>query len=326
MRLRENLLANPRREGPDATKRRLALLVSYDKLADLNNILGNPGQAREFALKVVKESQPLLDTDPLATELLSRGHYYLGNLTAHLGDLAGSNYHFEQGLQIWRKVRQTDPTNATAKRMMGTLYDALGDREVELRHGNEALQYYQQAHEIYAAMHKKEPHNGELQWDLANSYFRLATARRLGADLAGAAKDDREALKLRETLAKTDPNNLQRLEELMISQARCGNYRQAAGAVGDLRKRAPKDPSALIAAARCYGACIQAVQASIEAGQAKPAEAAELCRQYTNGAVECVDQAVAHGYKDAFVLEHQPDLQTLQSSAAYQKTLDKLRR
>jgi serine/threonine-protein kinase len=329
MRLRERLLAKPQKDGPDVVKRQMALGVSYDKLASLNNHLGNLGQSRQFALKELEVSRAILannPTDPLATEQLCDAYCVLGQVSAHLGDPHGSNESFARCLEAWQKSREADATNATAKRKIGTVYEAMGDCEAESGKGQEALQHYLQANQIYRSMHNKEPKNAELQWLLAYSHFRLATARRLCGDRPGAENDDRESLRLREILAKTDPNNLQRIEELMISQARCGNYQQARAAADAVRRRAPRDPSALLSAAYCYAACIETVRAKAHASEMAAPTAEALCRDLMAAAVNCVDQAISHGYKDGFSLKHSPDLAALQGSREYMDALEKLKR
>jgi tetratricopeptide (TPR) repeat protein len=223
-------------------------------------------------------------------------------------------------LEIWQTVRKADPTNAIAKKKLGWVYDEMGDREAEFRRGKEALEFHSMANEIFQAMIKKEPENAELQWYLAHSHYRLATARRLLGDRLAAERDDREALRLREHLAKADPNNLQRIEELMISRARRGDHQAAAKAADDLRKRVPKDASVLVSAACCYGACIQAAQAYASDPGVRRSEVAEVSEKYAAAARESVKEAISLGFRDAFALQHNPNLEPLQTDERY-KTL-----
>jgi serine/threonine-protein kinase len=328
MRLREKLLASPRSAGPPQAVRRDALVVSYDKLANLSDLIGDMTEAKNYALKALEPSQAILAANPgdfHAKQTLTNAYYYLGKVSAHRGDVAAGRKYFQKCLEMWQAFCKAEPTNGTAKMKLGWVYDVTGDLEAEYRRAKEALEFYLKGHDIHQAMYKKEPQNAELQWYLAYSNYRLATARRMGGDLAGAQKDDRESLSLRELLAKTDPNNFQRIEELMISRARCGNYREAARAAADLRKRAARDASVLVSVACCYGACIRAVHEKADGDGARSAQAADLCRTYTALAVDSVKQAVTLGYQDAFALEHHPDLESLQSDAHYKSVLAQLK-
>jgi serine/threonine-protein kinase len=328
MRLREGLLANPQKGGPDPLNRRVGLLVSYDKLANLCEQTGDPRRARDLARKQLKLAEEVLRAKPehpLAIELLSGACCHLGQAEMHLGNPEGGWKQLERALAVWEKVRKTDPTNGTAKRKMGTVYEFMGDESVLTGQYREALDLYLKAHGIYETMAKKEPQNAELQWLLAYSCFRTANARRLLGDPAAAETDDRQCLKLRQALAKTDPRNLQRIEELMVSQARCGNHLEASKAANALRQRAPRDITALLAAAECYCACLRAVpDQPASPGVASPGTES-LRREYAQSALDSVEQALQLGYKDMFLLAHDPGLQPLQSSLRFKELLAKLR-
>jgi hypothetical protein len=325
MHLREKLLANPRKDGPEAAARRVGLAVSYNKLAEFSQQIGDSKLAREFAQKELDATSSRAATGfSLASELYADALTYLGNASVRLGDAESGQQYFKDGLRAWREISKSDPTNAVAKKKTGIIYDSMGDAAAGSRKGQEALAYYQEGNAIYSAMHEKEPQNAELLWLLAYSHYRIATAKRLCGDLVGAQKSDNESLRLREKLFKTDPNNLQRIEELMISLARCGDIERASKMAEDVRQRAPKDPIVLVAAACCYGACIQALQKKTDARQINEAEASALRRRYTKAAIESASQAIAHGYQDRYALERSLDLEAFQASPEYKKMLEKL--
>jgi serine/threonine-protein kinase len=328
LRLRQHVLTNPGSGGPPQPRRRMALLVSYDKLASLSDQTGDLKAANDFAVALLKQSQAILaaNSDHLqAKQTLTNACAFLGKMSAYRGDVDTSAKYSQQCLDIWQATCQKEPTNATAKTKLAFVFEANGDREAERGRGKEALEWYQKAREIYQPLHQKELQNAELQWRLAFSFFRMATARRLSGDLAGADKDDRESLRLREVLAKTDPNNFQRIEELMLSRARCGNYQQAAKDANDLHRRGARDASLLISIARCYGACIHAVRQGLQAERIKPSEATSLCRMYADSALQSIEQAIALGYRDSFTLEHDLDLQPVQTEAGFKALVSRLK-
>jgi serine/threonine-protein kinase len=328
MHLREQLLTRTRTPQPSADLRRIALVISYDKIANVCDEIGDLKKAHDYATKSMQLSQEILKKSPQDLSMLqtlSGAYRCLGKNSDHSGNRDGGDKYYPLCLGIWEdatKAIKGAETNVIIKKKTAWSHLVLGDRAVELGQYQKALEEYNRANEMFLAIHKKEPQNAELQWWLANSHYGLASAKRLMGDRAGAHRDDQAALRLREGLARTDPNNFQRIEELMVSRARCGNYRDAAAAADALCKRAPRDVTAILAAACCYATCARAID---EQGGSKPASASDQHQKYVNSGLESIKRLIALGYKDVYALEHNPDLEVLQEHAEYKTALAKLK-
>jgi tetratricopeptide (TPR) repeat protein len=220
-----------------------------------------------------------------------------------------------------RQAAQQDSTSAAAKRDLGAVLDAQGDLQAEQGNSAAALEAYRQAHELYAALCKKEPDNLEDQWYLGHSHYRLGTAHQLAGDAARAARELSESLKVREAMVAKDPGSVQLRTELILARAHCGQHAEAARAAAKLRRQVSKHPGVLFSVARAYALCVAAV------GSGKgPVSAAEqaLQRQYTEAALEALRQAIRLGYKDREALRLEPDLSALRGSTSFQALLEQL--
>jgi tetratricopeptide (TPR) repeat protein len=221
----------------------------------------------------------------------------------------------QRAITIRQQAAKDEPSSAAAKRDLGAALDALGDLELEQGNAPGAIERYRAAHALYTAVAAKEKDNMEDVWCLAHSYYRLGTAANLRGDSSQAAQDWNESLKLRDTLVKKDPKNVQFRTELMLARARCNQYVEAARDADGLRLRAPKDAEVLFSVARGYALCAAAIGSTKQ-----PLAAADraLQQRYTDSACETLTQAIKLGYADQEALSRNPDLTALRGSSAYQ--------
>jgi serine/threonine protein kinase/tetratricopeptide (TPR) repeat protein len=323
---RQALAAHIQTPAVTPAMRNAALSASYIRLADLTRDLGDPTKSREYAQKALEQNEALLATDPTnaqAVHFLAACRYSLGKALAHLGQLDASRKDLARCLDVRQKAAKKDPTSAAAKRDLGAAYEALGDMELEQHNGQAAVEAYRNAHQLYAKVYEKERDNAEDQWYLAYSYYRLGRAYELLGDGAAARKEYAESLKLREVLAKTDPNNIQRQTELMVARALCGQHAEASRAAADIRKRVSKDSAFLYSVACGYALCIPAVAHG--KGQLGSEERA-LQQHYADEAIETLRQAIAKGYKDRVSLETDQDLTPIQNDPRFQDLLAKMKK
>jgi serine/threonine-protein kinase len=322
LRLREGLAANVRTPEIPPGQRRLALTVSYIKLANLTLELGDPGAARAYAQKALQESEGLTAAglaEPTARQFQAMSCYMLGQAEAHLGSVEEARQQLQRALVLRRRAVQEEPTSAAAKRELGAALDAQGDLEAEQGHAAAALEAYRQANEVYVALCKKEKDNLEDLWYLGHSHYRLAAAYQLAGDTEAAAREGAEALKVREVLVAKDPKNVQFRTELMLARARCGQHAEAARAAAELRREAGKHAGVLFSIARAYALCAAAVGS--RKGSAS-ASGSALERQYGEAALDTLRQALGHGYKDREALRRNPDLSAVRGSASFQALLE----
>src|SRR5262249_3368359 len=215
---------------------------------------------------------------------------------------------------------KADPLSAYAKQELGRAHDALGDLEVELRRGQVGLEHYREAHRIFEALHAKDRGNLEFRWYLGNADYHLGTVYRLLGDAQRAEAHGRACLETRELLLKNDPKNVQRQIELMLVRARLGQHREAAQAARQVCDYAPRHPGKLFSAACGYALCIPAVS---RAGVCTPEDEA-LGRDYAAKALEAIDRAIAHGFRDSRALQGVPELEALRGREDFQSLLTRL--
>lgn len=323
--LRQSLAAKIRTPEIPASRRGIALSVSYIKLADLSRTLGEPVEARDFAAKALQEADKLLAADPpvaAASQFRSMAIYLLGRISAHLkNEVPASRKYFQESLDMRQKAVGADSNNAASRRELGAVYDSLGDLELEQHNASEALKYYRRAFEQYEWLNKKDANSAYDQWFLGHSYYRQGCAKLELADSKGAALDFSQALQLREILAKNDPKSLQMKAELMLVQARCGLSVQAAEAAEDVRKRAPKNPGVLYTAACGFALCLPAIASGKDPQSPENQALRDRC---VKSAVETLEQAIKLGYRDVEALRLDPDLAPMREFPAFQKLIRQL--
>jgi serine/threonine-protein kinase len=326
--LRRALEAKPGPAVPPipAALRKIAVIVSYHRLASLTRHIGDPARSREYSRRGLKECQALLDVSPnhpAAVYYRAAFYHVLGMVLAHLNAAEEARKTLAQCLEMRQKAVEKNKVNAQAKRELGAAHDALGDLELERQGAKAALEHYGKSVALYEQLHKKEATNAEDRWYLAHGYYRRGVAKDLLGDRPGAEKDFTQAMKLREGLTKTDPKSLQFQAELMLARARLGRHAEASKASGELRKRAPKNPAVLLSAAGGYALAIQGAAA----GKAPPpAELGALQRRYADLAFQTLEQALALGFQDRVRLEVDPDLAALRAYPEYKKLLKQLPR
>jgi serine/threonine-protein kinase len=323
--LRQILLSEPHPVTPEfPVPREIALIVSYNKLANFAREMGDPAKARDYASKCLETSEAVLaaaPTDRRGANFQGHSYYMLGKANAHLNAKDEARKDFERCLELRQRAVHSDPTSADAKRELGAVYDAWGDMEVERGNPKAALQHYSKAFELYQGLHKKQRDNAENQWYLAHVYSHRGTAKSLLGD-AAAAKDFAESLKLCEVLAKTDPRNMQRQTDLMLARARHGLHVEAGKAAEGLRRRASKNPAVLFTVACGYALCSEAVA---DGKSSLSSEDRALQHRYALAGLQTLDQAVGLGYRDVEALQLEPDLGPLRKVPGFETVLTKAR-
>jgi tetratricopeptide (TPR) repeat protein len=286
--------------------------------------VGDPAKAREYSRSALTASEEAaaLDTGTADTsrELLSSSYYHLGKASLRTDDVDLARRSLGECLRLRREIVAADPFSAYAKEELGRAHDVLGDLEVELRRGRESLPHYREAHRIFEDLHAKDRGSLELRWYLGNADYHLGTVHRLLGDKEWAEAYVRACLETRELLLKNDPKNMQRQIELMLVRARLGRHREAAQAARVVCDYAPGHPGKLFGAACGYALCVHAVARS---GASTPDEEA-LRRDYTAKAIEAIDRAIAHGFRDRLALQCVPELESLRGGEEFQGLLLRL--
>src|SRR5262249_5523013 len=152
---------------------------------------------------------------------------------------------------------------------------------------------------MFTELIAKDKANPELKWYLGNTQYGLG----LGLKARGSPSEARtyfgKSLTIRQELLLEDPGNIQRKIELMLVNAQLGN---AADAVKDARaveQYAPHNPGKLF-----FAACAYALAARNSSVQQ---------RSSNDDAIRVLRSAIGGGFRDPWVLQHAPELGSLQS-------------
>jgi tetratricopeptide (TPR) repeat protein len=322
--LRKDLVAKMHGSSPTPFVRRRSLVVSYVKLATVAFELGDPRRACDFGQEALRESEAAIALDTTKSydrsELLSASHFILGRATGHLGDEHLAQDHLQKCVELRQELIRAQPQDVRAKQLLARAFDALGDLALEQRRLGEAQEHYSKALELFDAHLRKDSNNPELEWDLANIDYHLGTLEKLLGNKEAEQKSLAACVKTRTTLAKSDPNNIQRRIELMLVQARLGQHEEAAKIASEVCNFAPHHPGKLFWAARAYAQCIPSVAKGRDPAARTP-ESRKLQEEYASKAVIALRQAVTHGFKDRRGLQTAPDLDPLRENKAFQDVL-----
>jgi len=323
--MRQQVVFHPRRADPPfSVKRPITLLISYLRLGDMCRRVGRPAQARDYLKQGMKQCEAILADDPKdAAAPYYRAHFQrsLGLAFAHF-DVSRARAFLEQSVQWRRAELAAKPSSGVAKRELGSIYDAMGDVELEQNNGPSAIAHYAHSFSLYEGLHKGEPNNAEVTWYLAYAYYRLGRAYEAVGDRGVAVKEFTAAIKLREELAKNNPRDVQFQRELMLVRAHLGRYREATRTCAELRQRAPKNPQVLLDIARGYALSARALRST--AGPEK-GEQIGRSRSYEASALEALRQAISFGYQDAVLLERDPDLAPIRANPEFKEILQAAR-
>ena len=309
--IRKDLVAHPRSAKPDPSVRGSAISVSADKLASLLLENGDPAQAREYARESVEAARALPREDPriarTADTLAANALGLFGEADAHLGDEPAARRHFSEATALWNEVIRADPLDSTPRKSLAYVYEEIGDLELGLGRIPEALRSYEEGRNILASLVKKDPANPELLWFLANDEESLGVANTLLGNRSEARRLFATVLTTRERLLKDDPRNIQREVEVMLVKARLGDVAEASRIAARVAEFAPRHPAKLFAVARALSLCAES------AARAKEPQAPAFAEK----SLGALKQAVANGFKDAWVVRTSPDLAALRALPGY---------
>ncbi len=306
-------------QGKDHLFAKTAIAKSHYQLGSINLLLGEA----ETALVHLTQSQQLYGKAPeneVAAELravdyrFGEAHYQLGNA--------------DEAERVLMKVvsdsvalvknQETDSNRrllASARRELGDLY--LCAKQDVLK----AWRFYKLALAGYTLLWEKDRESALRRGYLANIEYRigalLTRAQKAGVMLEGVpdGNDPRthfeRSCKLREELAKIDPDDMQAKIEWAVALARCGRAKEAEEQAQMLVDKGERDPRLLFQAA-----CTFAL--------ASDTDDPEIKSRCHKRALEVLDKLIAAGWKDRAALRDDPDLDPLQGDPRFEELLKRL--
>ena len=160
---------------PDRADYQRDLSISYERLGDLLQALGQGDAARQYYQQALEIRQRLVAAArPRRLPARSVGILQrLGDLLQALGQGDAARQYYQQALEIAQRLVAAEPDRADYQRDLSVFYGRLGDLLQALGQGDAARQYYQQALEIAQRLVAAEPDRADYQRDLSISYERL---------------------------------------------------------------------------------------------------------------------------------------------------------
>jgi serine/threonine-protein kinase len=318
------LSAHQKGEGPSPEMVRKALGEDYVKLSDVALLSGDPETAWSLYQKDLElgtkrtyatpgDYAAALRSGQLQADRVTFSQLYkVADVSFHLGDRESSRALLDKML-----AQAQNPLQRAGA------YLAFGDFAIRTGDPQTALDEYGKARELYDRIGRTETEGARNPSNLATTFYRLGTARLALGDRGAALEDYRRGLEHRKALAGGDPNNAVKQISLMLALARCGRHGEAAVIARKLRERAAEDPGMLFYAACGFALCAGALDGPAADGDTP--DAPEARRRYRDQAIEALERAIGHGYRDAVALETDPDLAPIRRDPAFTTLLGRLR-
>jgi serine/threonine-protein kinase len=316
--LRAGILARPRDHFyTDIT---LKWLLAHDdmRLGRAYLSLGDPGAARKLFEEALAYRRLNWEAEPASGEFkgyVMESELWLGVACSQVADAKAAREHFNEALKIGTSRLITDPeylkknpkSAAEAREDLAEAKGAYGDEQFRLGDMEQAQKSYQESLENLQKALDQNPDNLARQTLLARTHERLAAAAaRLGNKLE-AAKHFQEALQLRFDLYQIDSNSLARKAALVLALARAGKTPEAAQHAQALGPKVDNSTELTLQIARAWSVCA--------AGDAR-----EKAKYLANG-LATLEVATKTDYKNAVVLQTDPDLEALRAAPEFQNVL-----
>jgi tetratricopeptide (TPR) repeat protein len=304
--IHEEVLAHPRGRDYTAVKARFLLSLGACRLGQAYLALGDPASARTYFEECRRYRQAWTEAEPgngEAQSWLAEPHLWLGTVAWHFGDTQGVEEHFGKCVTICERLAGHDAKDFSVKADLADIYGARGDAQLRLGKVEEAEKSYRQALRNIQLVAAHDPNDIEQVPRLALAHERIAALAARRGNRPDSEKHYQEALQLREELMQFESNNLAWQASYMLALARCGKHAEAAAEAEQLQQRAPRSPELLLQVARCYAVC-----ASLDTPQK---------RNYMANALVACKAATQEDYRDASVLETDPELEGLYREPAY---------
>jgi hypothetical protein len=142
-------------------------------------------------------------------------------------------------------------------------------------------------------------------------------------DDASAGQHLERSLELRKQLAEKAPEDVGFQQDLALSLARTGKTDESTKIADKLLEKSPEEPSVLYIVASAYALCAAAVDPPEQDPGA--GETQSRRQEYLDKALKTLQQAVAHGYQGAALIQIDPDLAPLSEQAEFRNLIAQLR-
>jgi serine/threonine-protein kinase len=284
------------------------------KLGKSNLARGDLAAANRCFEEALTFRQFWLEKNPKSSSVesyISEAYLWLGITAGREGKVAQATKDFEKCLELCESLATRHPKDISFKADLAEIYGYRGDIQLRFDQPDEAARSYQKSREnlLVVLNHDTE--------DTSHQSLTALTHERLAAIAAGSQKAEeatkrlQEALKIREEMLQIEPNNQPWRAAFALTLARAGKPNEASKIAEDVYRRCPNSAELLLQVARSHAICAKG-----EADTAKK-------RQFTEKSLKALHNLVAIGWKDARLLETDPDLAPVRNEAAFRELMGK---
>ena len=129
----------------------------------------------------------------------------------------------EAALALFQQLRLSNPESLNFARNLAITNDKLGDLHKGTGNGEQAFQYFKQAHDLREVLHQDNPEASDLMRDLAVSYERMGDAHMELGQGRQAFEFYQRQLNLLGELYQRDPESADLARDLVVSCSRMGD-------------------------------------------------------------------------------------------------------
>jgi len=308
--LRQKGVNQPPDEKLDPIKLRQDLAESHTRVGVTYLRLGEPGRAAGYfqdALKI-REELAANDEKNLPFQLdVARSHSALAEVHFRSREWPVATEHFGKALAICERVQQSEPGSPKFRFELANTLGNFGMFGLRTGDLTAAEKHLKRARALMAELVDLDKEIALYRRYLALADYRCAIVARRQSDTASETRWNRECLELRERLAADDPKSERREIELLLIRSRAGSHEKAVEDATRIEKRPNLDREVLVELAQCYSQMASRVK-----------DDARLRTQYLDRALDLLRRAVAKGFKDAVLLDTEPDLETVRELPEFQ--------
>jgi serine/threonine-protein kinase len=313
--LHEEIRTHPREV--DYTPLAIKIAVSHDdtRLGQVLLVLGQAAQAHKRLHDALVYREEWLADKPDNAEARSyimESHMYLAIVAWHRGDAPATCEHFGKSLKIGRELVAESQGYIPFEIDLVEVEGNYGDALLRLGTVAEAEQHYQQSRRLLQSVLQRRPDDIKYQPLLALTHERLGVARKLLGKPTEAKVHFLEAQQLRGELWEVDKGAVSRQIGYVQAMARAGDRPNAVRLANVIRERMVQSPELMLQVARTFAIC------STDRALNPP--------KNVDAALAALSGATGEGFRDAAMLETDPELVRLRDEPRFREMLERIKK
>lgn len=232
------------RDDPNRVDFQSTLAVSYERMGDLLNNVGQSKQVQQLYKNALLIRERLASEEPNRTHLqreLTVSYERMGDLLSDGQQSEQARQFYENALLIRERLAHKEPTRADLQRDLSVSYDRMGDLLEALGQEEQARQFFEKSLLIIEKLAREEPNRADFQRDLSVASTKLGDLLKALGQGEQARQLFERSLLIFERLAREEPNRTDYQRDLSVSYNKLGDLLQALGQGEQARQFHKKD-------------------------------------------------------------------------------------